>query len=156
MWSTKARPVETSARPRPSRSILADSWVSRLLRVTRPFLFKSHLDGMLVRAQAFHLRQANRSVAQGFQVAAIQAEDARPLEEGVHTEGRGESRGAGCWQRVIGACRVVAKGDRCVSPHEHGPRVLHLGGDPTGIAGPDPHMLGRDVVRNVHRLLNVL
>src|SRR5438105_12911216 len=117
MWSTNARPVETSARPRPSRSTLADSWVSRLLRVTRPFLFKTHLDGVRVRAQALHLREAHRGGAQGLQVAAIQAENARPLEERVHAERRGESCGARRRQCVIGACGVTAAWGGCVRAH---------------------------------------
>src|SRR5437764_14687677 len=103
MWSTKARPVETSARPRPSRSTLAESCVSRLLRVIRPLLLKAHLDRVGVRAQAFHLRQPDRGVAQGLEVAAVQAKHARPLEEGLHATRRRHWRRPRCWQCEMGA-----------------------------------------------------
>src|SRR5438309_6542397 len=109
MWSMNARPVETSARPRPSRSTRADSWVSRLLRVTRPFLFKPDLDGMGVGAQALHFRQPDRGIPEGLEVAAIQAQHARPLQERVHPEWRGETRSAWRRQGVIGAGRLVAE-----------------------------------------------
>src|SRR5690349_20283561 len=109
MWSRKARPVETSARPRPSRSTRAESWVSLLLRSTRPRLLKTNLDSVGVPAKTLEVREANGRVAKRLQVAPVQAEDARPLEECVHAERRRETRCAGGWQRVVGTRRVIAK-----------------------------------------------
>src|SRR6266849_9357 len=88
MWSRKASPVETRILPRPSRSTFAVSCVSLLLRTTCACLLKPDLDRVGVRAEAFHLGQPYARFSQRFQVAAVQAQNAGPLEKGVNAERR--------------------------------------------------------------------
>src|SRR5215472_2490039 len=109
MWSRKSRPVETSARPRPSRSTVAFSWVSLLFRVIDPRLLKPYLHGMGMRAEAFQLGKPHRRIAQGLEVAAVQAQDARSLQKGVDAQRRCETSGARGRQRVVRAGDVVAQ-----------------------------------------------
>src|SRR5215470_1845563 len=109
MWSRKSRPVETSARPRPSRSTVTLIWVSLLFRVTDPRLLKPYLHGVGMRAEPFQLRKPDCRIAQGLEVAAVQAQNACPLQEGVDAERRREPSGARGRQRVVGARNVVAQ-----------------------------------------------
>src|SRR5690242_18809021 len=118
MWSRKSRPVDTSARPRPSRSTVAFSCVSLLLRETEPLLLKPHLYRMGMRAESLELGQPHGGVAQGFQVSAVQAEHARALEKGMNAEGGCKTRRPGRRQRVAGTGGVVAKRHRRVRSDE--------------------------------------
>src|SRR5438132_35066 len=110
MWSRNGSPVDTSVRPRPSRSTLALSCVSLLFLVTWPFLLlKSHLYCVSVRAQALHLREPDTRLAERLEVVAVEAHDAHSLEERVHAKRRREPGRARRWQRVIRARRIVAQ-----------------------------------------------
>src|SRR5467141_2476019 len=94
MWSRKARPVATLTLPCPSRSTLARSFVSLLLRVTSALLLKAHLNRVRVPAQSLHLSQADCRLAQKLDVVAAQGQHAHLLHESPHAERRCEARGA--------------------------------------------------------------
>src|SRR2546429_2358379 len=126
MWSRKGRPVETSMRPRPASVTVAESCVSLLLRVTPTFLFKSHLNGVGVRAKPFHLREPHACLAQGLQVASIQAQDAGALEKCVHAKGGCEAGRARRRQSVVRTGGVIAQRHGGVLADENRARVAHL------------------------------
>src|SRR5712691_12059234 len=92
MWSTKASPVATLTRPRPSIATVAFNWVSLLLRTTSATLFKSHLHRVRVRAQSFHRRKAHAGVAKHLEIASVEAQHAAALEEAVDAEWGCETR----------------------------------------------------------------
>src|SRR5437868_1463831 len=147
MWSRNGSPVETVIRPRPPSVTLAESWVSLVFRVTAAFLLlKPHLDRVGVRAQALQLREPHACFAERFQIAPVQAEDARALEKGVDSKRRGKPRGARRRQRVIGAGRVIAEWNGGVCADENRARVAHLRGQPFGGGGHDQPMPGRETV----------
>src|SRR6202011_3714036 len=109
MWSRNARPVATLMRPRPSRATFAASCVSFDFRAPSPALLKAHLDRMRVGAQTFQLRQPNARLAQHLEIAAVEAEDAAALQEGMHAKRRAEACGARRRQRVIRAGHIIAE-----------------------------------------------
>src|SRR2546428_12486263 len=86
IWSRNASPVATLIRPQPSSTTLAVSCVSLLLRATSPLLLKADLDCMRVRAQPFQRGKAHAGLAKHLEVAAVEAQDAAALEEGMNTE----------------------------------------------------------------------
>src|SRR5260370_8738626 len=133
MWSRKGSPVEMSARPRPSRSTLALSCVSLLFRVTWPFLFKSHLDCMGVRAQAFHLGETDARLTQRLQVAAVEAQHAQPLQERVHAKRRRKPGGARGGQRVVGSRRIFPQRTARVDASDDRTGVVHLRSEAVGV-----------------------
>src|SRR5712692_7259437 len=156
MWSTNASPVATLTRPRPSSATVAFSWVSLLLRMSSPPLFKAHLYSVGVRAQSFHRGEAQASVAKHLEIASVEAQHAAVLEEAVDTEGRSETRRSERRERVIGARRVVAQRHCRISPDEDRARILDLRGQPSRVLSHDQQVLGRKVVGEVDRLLHVL
>src|SRR5579864_1219445 len=156
MWSRNGSRVETLIRPRPSSSTFAVSCVSLLLRETAAVLLKPHLDGVRVRAQPLHLRQPDARLAQELEVAAVEAQHAGALQERVHAERRGESRGARGRQGVVGAGRVVAERHRREGAHENRPRVLDLRGQAPRVRRDDQQVLRREVVGELDRLSQVV
>src|SRR5437660_3458975 len=155
MWSRNGSPVDTSVRPRPSRSTLALSCVSLLFLVTWPFLLlKSHLYCVSVRAQALHLREPDTRLAERLEVVAVEAQDAHSLEERVHAKRRREPGRARRWQRVIRARCIVAQRYGRVGPDEDGSRVVHLCRETIGVGGDDEQVLWREIIGDVDRLVH--
>src|SRR5439155_2818017 len=103
MWSRNATPVATFTRPRPSSFTRARRRVSLLLRAMSPErLLKADLHSMGVRGQPFHGGERDRRLAQHLEVAAVQAEHTRALEEGVDAKRRPEPGSPRRRQRVVG------------------------------------------------------
>src|SRR4051812_42746303 len=107
MWSRKGRPLATWIRPRPPIRTVAVSRVSLLLRVTRPCLLTANLHGVGVGAEALERGKRHRGVAPRAQLSGTQTQDARPLQEGVHSQRRAEPCGARGRKRVIGPGDVI-------------------------------------------------
>src|SRR3954471_6733104 len=118
MWSRKGSPLATWMRPRPPIRTVAVSRVSLLLRVTRPCLLTPNLHGVGVRVEALERGERYRGVAPGAQLMWAKTQDARPLQEGVHSQRRAKSGGARGRKRVIGAGDVIAERHGGVRPDE--------------------------------------
>src|SRR5712692_9457551 len=134
MWSRNASPVATLTRPRPSRTTFAVSCVSLDLRTTSALLLKPYLNSVSVRAQPFQRRKPHARVTQHLHIAALEAQDARALEERVDAQRRREARRARGRERVVGAGHIVTDGHGRIRAHEDRPRVLDPGRNARAIA----------------------
>src|SRR5665213_1667218 len=155
MWSRKASPVATLTLPFPSRSTLARSFVSLLLRVTSAFLLKTHLDRVRVRTQSFHPGQPKGGLLQRVEVAAVKAQHAHLLHERPHAEWRREARSARGRERVVGTGRVITERNCGIGPDENRARILDLARPRGRVLGDYQEMLRRVFVRDFHRLAEV-
>src|SRR5712692_3651447 len=137
MWSRNASPVETLTRPRPSTTTLAVSCVSLLFRMTSELLLKPHLHRVGVRGEPLQRGEAHGCLAKHLKVAAVEAQHAAALEEGVHAKRRCEARRARGRERVVWAGRVVAERHSRIGSHENCARILDLRGQLSGIHSND-------------------
>ena len=74
----------------------------------------------------------------------------------MHAERRREPRRAGCRQRVVRPGRVIAERNGRVGADEDRAGVLHLRREPRRVVRDNEQVLGREVVRDVHRLRHVV